>query len=308
MTIVMMVSCGTDKPVEHGLEYVLTAPEGTDTATITQVKSILEARLKKFDISESDFDVYVEGTTIKVHVTEDATRDNIKLRQLLCSSAQLTFRAMYAVPEIGDAINEAQETWVRMNQIDSVSAQTAGLRRYLIAAYDPQSPGYGAMSVIAYCYPKDTGAVNSILGTDSIASLFPGDMKFMWGTGIETATGESTLALLACKVGKNHEVSGSHVTDASVEINQTSATAQVNIQFDQSGTTEWAKLTRENIGRGLAIEMDGFVYSYPTVNSEITGGQASITGPEPENMKTIASMLNGGELPVRLTLTSENTF
>lgn len=305
LTIVIFAQCG-QKPIEHGTEYLLRVADGTDTAETRKAYLIIENRLKNFGL-DGDYEISMENSDIRVRIREGAQYDKQRLRKLLESSAGLTFRATYGINEIGDEINEAQATFLRLNNIDSSHAMGAGLAAYLL----PGEYNEGASPLIGYCLPKDTASVNAILRHDSIASLFPFDLVFHWGKGIPDANGFETLSLVACKTGRNHELSGSHVATSESQYNEQSGSAspQIAITFDQSGSDEWARLTKASIGKSIAIELDNFVYSFPAVQSEITGGQAVITGNFTESeAHDLAMLLNSGQLPANFRIVEEKTF
>lgn len=303
LTIVIFARCG-DKPVEHGTEYTLNVPGGTDSAIVKSAIAVLNSRLTAFGLDESDFDILTDAGSIKVRVAEGKVKDPVQLRKVLTASAQLTFRAMYDLAELGGMLDSANKTYMRITGLDTIDPQRQGFFKYFIPAYDFTQQN-GAMPILMYCKLQDTAAVNAILQMDSVRICFPSDMIFMWGQANTSPDEEPVLSLLACKVGRNHELSGDHV--ASADLSEGDFGPTVNLTFDATGKDEWAKMTKENKGRNIAIEVDGFVYSYPVVQEEITGGQAQITGPEAEDMKNLSYILKAGKMPVRLIIVSEST-
>lgn len=303
LTIVIFQSCGKT-PIDHGTEYVLKCQGGSDTSSLRESYNIIERRLEKMGL-DGNFEMSMQADEIHVRVRKDAIQDEARLKNLLQSSAGLMFRATYDWGEAGTAINLAQETFLRINQIDFAHAAGTGLSKYLMPAQlsSPSGPA------IANCRTKDTAAVNAILRHDSIAPLFPSDLVFHWGKGMTDPNGEETVVLIACKMGRNYEVSGVHVASAEATESPNGGSMQINVTFDETGKEEWAKLTKANVGRAIAIELSDFVYSYPTVNEEITGGQAQITGSfDKKEAEDMVNILNAGALPARLVIVSENTF
>ncbi|HTF03177.1 MAG TPA: hypothetical protein VK826_04095 [Bacteroidia bacterium] len=309
LMLILFSSCGGDTPLEHGIEYTLSVPEGTDDLTTARAAAILNARLEAFGFDESDFDVITQAGSIKVRVAEGIIKDESNFKRVMLRSANLTFRAMYDVTEISAAMDQARLTYNRVSGLDSMQIITEpGFWKYLTPAYSFSEPGpAGSMPIIFHCQARDTAEVNRILTMDSVHACFPTDMVFMWGNGVG-ANGENLLSLLACKVGSNYELSGEHVTEAQLADNPNGGSPQVSITFDVTGAEKWAKMTKANTGRCIAIEVDQFVYSYPNVQGEITGGLAQISGPEAGDMETLAHLLNSGKMPVRLSLVSAGTF
>lgn len=305
ITVFGMSSCGSD-PIEHGIEYTLRVADGSDSVAASKSYLVIANRLKNFEI-DGQYYVDMKGNDIIVRIAEGATYDPSRLKKLLESSAELTFRVTYNMGEIGDELNQAHQTYLRMNKFDSATAAVTPFLGYLT----PQATPDGLTPFIGYCYEKDTAMVGAILRTDSIAVLFPFDLVFHWGKGMTDENGQPTLVLVACKTGSNYEMSGEHIASAEKQFDSQSGSAspQISITFDQTGTTEWSKMTKANVGRSLAIELADFVYSAPTVQAEITGGQAVITGnfTETEAME-LALMLNSGDLPADFRIVEEKTF
>jgi preprotein translocase subunit SecD len=304
LTTIIFSSC-EQPPIEHGIEYVLEAPAGTDTSIMNATKAVIDARVMKF-LDGERYEVLVDGTMIKVRVEEGTIKDESVFSRMLQSSAALTFRTMYNLPEIAESINAAQLAYQEVSDVDTFNSEPYGLQKYLVPAYDPEMQNLYSAPIIGYCAPRDTGEVNAFLAIDTIAGLFPSDLKMMWGSADAGTNGEPFLGLLACKAGRNYELSGTHIVSAEYE--ELDWGPAVMITFDQTGSDEWAKMTKANIGRTIAIEMDGFVYSYPNVQMEITGGQAQISGSDPNEMKTLAQLLSVGQLPVQLAIVEKKTF
>lgn len=300
---IVMTSCGGG-PIEHGTEYVVECPIDSDTADISAVVVVLENRLKEFGI-EGDYELSRDANRIKVRVREGVVLDPSKMRNLLLSSADLKFRATYTMAEIAPTLNKVQETFIRTHQIDSANATADGLGQYIIWS---QQEAEGVL--LLCCLAKDTSAFMNILREDSIAALLPADVVFHWGKGILLENGEESIGLFACKEGRNYVMSGKYVESAEAKLNENNGSSyEISLAFNTAGTDEFARITKTNIGRSVAIEVDDFVYGYPTVNSEITGGKAVISGSFPEmEAQDLARLLSAGSLPVRCRMVEENTF
>ncbi len=298
----LVTSCGGG-PIEHGTEYVLTAPDGSSATDMEKAKEVLSGRMNNFGI-EGDYEITVADNKITVRVREGVVQSQEKMRMLLQSSANLMFRSTYSMIEIGQTINDAHETYLRIMNIDSANRTGEGLSKWIVGseANNPNTP------VLFYVLPKDTAAVNAFFRMDSIASLIPADAVLHWGTGQPTENGQPTCALYACKKGSNYEMDGSSVESAEAGESEWGG-MQISLKFNATGTTEWAKMTKTNLNSSIAIELDDYVYSCPMVAGEITGGEAQITGAfTKEEAEQLASILKAGQLPVPLELTAETTF
>ena len=108
---------------------------------------------------------------------------------------------------------------------------------------------------------------------------------------------------------KNTELTGRYLKNATLEFDQTTREPRVNIQFDETGTRLFSEITKANIGKQVAIYLDGAPISTPVVREEITGGQAFISGSfTPVEARTLVGRLNSGALPVPITLLSKQTI
>ena len=99
---------------------------------------------------------------------------------------------------------------------------------------------------------------------------------------------------------------GDVVTDATQAFGQFASAAEVSMTMNAEGAKQWKRLTAENIGKSVAIVLDGYVYSYPTVQAEIAGGRSQITGNFTVNeAKDLANILKSGKLPAPARIIEE---
>lgn len=298
----LMTSCGGG-PIEHGKEYVLECSADADTADINASYAVIEKRLGNFGL-EGDYEISRDKNRITVRVRSGVIADETKMKRLLESTANLTFRATYGNQEISPIISEANQAFVRINRIDSINPNIKGLPELIAVGTD------NAFGPLIFCsLAKDTAAVMNIFRMDSSAMLFPSDLVFLWGTGIPLENGQPTYGLFAGRVGRNYVMAGSYIESASARVSTYNTSYEIDLVFNAEGSSEFARITKANIGSGLAIELDDFIYSYPTVNSEITGGQAVISGNfSKEEAEDLAKILSAGYLPAPLRIVEANDF
>lgn len=158
---------------------------------------------------------------------------------------------------------------------------------------------------IGYSIVSDTGKVNSILNRPEIRNTMQRkDVRFLWSAKpIEGS--KNIFDLIAIKIPRdgNPRLTGDHVTNATVEYGQLNNKPEVSMTMDGPGANTWRRMTKENIKKSIAIVLDGYVYSFPTVQSEIAGGRSSISGNfSPEEAKDLANILNSGKMdaPARI--------
>lgn len=161
-------------------------------------------------------------------------------------------------------------------------------------------PSYAGGAAIGAAYKADIAAVNEYLSRPEVRELFPADILFKWGVkGDDHIDGRFYLyAIKVTTPDGKAPLDGSVVTEATGQYAQRGATAEVSMTMNAEGTQEWARLTGENIGKCIAIVLDGYVYSAPRVNTKIDKGQSQITGDFTMQEATdLANVLNSGKVP-----------
>ena len=164
--------------------------------------------------------------------------------------------------------------------------------------------------VVGICAIKDTAQINEYLSDKAIIKLFPVDVVFSYTVKpYDTEGNWIQLVALRSDRGGKAAMEGDVVTDANEAFGQFGSTAEVSMEMNQEGAKKWKRLTADNINKSVAIVLDGYVYSYPTVQAEISGGRSSITGNFTlDEAKDLANILKSGKLPapVRVTETLKN--
>ena len=178
----------------------------------------------------------------------------------------------------------------------------------LLAVLQLNSSGQGP--VIGYANYKDTADINRYLSMPEIQSELPKDLRLKWGVSpSEFDKKGQTFELYAIKSTERNgkaPLEGDVVTDAKDEFDQYSKPA-VSMTMNSDGARRWAQLTKQNIGRSIAIVLDNYGYSAPNVNSEITGGRSQITGHfTPEQAKDLANVLKSGKMPAPAHIVQED--
>ena len=161
-------------------------------------------------------------------------------------------------------------------------------------------PNYAGGAAIGAAYKADIATVNAYLARPEVRDLFPADILFKWGVkGDDHIDGRYYLyAIKVTTPDGKAPLDGSVVTDAREQYAQRGATAEVSMTMNAEGTQEWARMTGENIGKCIAIVLDGYVYSAPRVNTKIDKGQSQITGDFTiQEAQDLANVLNSGKVP-----------
>ena len=161
-------------------------------------------------------------------------------------------------------------------------------------------PNYAGGAAIGAAYKADMAAVNEYLAEPGVRELFPADILFKWGVkGDDKIDGRYYLyAIRVTTPDGKAPLDGSVVTDATEQYQQHGATAEVSMTMNAEGTQQWARLTGENIGKCVAIVLDGYVYSAPVVKTKIDKGTSQITGDFTiQEAQDLANVLESGKVP-----------
>ena len=164
-------------------------------------------------------------------------------------------------------------------------------------------------SVVGYSVWRDTAAVNACLASPEAKEVLPSDMKLVWGVKpVGKGTAGDIYELHALKVTSRNgraPLEGDVITDAKDDFDQFGRPC-VSMTMNTDGARRWAVLTKKNAGRFIAIVLDGYVYSAPHVEGEISGGVSSITGSFTiEDTRDLANVLKSGKMPAPAHIVSE---
>ena len=162
--------------------------------------------------------------------------------------------------------------------------------------------------VIGTVHYVDTAKVNAMLNSQIAKAVLPRDARFFWTVkAIDEAGSYYQLVALKAQRDGRASLEGDVITDARADFSQTSAYANVSMSMNAEGAKTWQRLTKDNIGKSVAIVLDGYVYSFPTVQNEIAGGNSQITGNfTVEEAKDLANTLKSGKMPAPARIIEES--
>ena len=168
--------------------------------------------------------------------------------------------------------------------------------------------GYG--SVVGYADYKDTAQVNQYLAMKEVKEMLPKDLRLKWGVKAADFDKQGRIfelyAIKSTERNGRAPLEGDVITDAKDEYDQFNKPC-VSMSMNTDGARRWAVLTKNNVGKAIAIVLDGYVYSAPNVNGEITGGHSQITGNfTPEVTKDLANVLKSGKMPAPARIVQED--
>ena len=168
------------------------------------------------------------------------------------------------------------------------------------------------LAIVGYANARDTAQVNKVIYSDIAATILPAECKLRWGAKAEDFGGENTkgdiFALYALKVTEPNgraPLEGDVITSSKDDFDQMGHPS-VSMQMNSDGARRWSQITKQNIGRGVAIVLDDAVYSAPRILTQIDGGNSQITGNFTiEDTKDLANTLNSGKMPAPTRIVQE---
>ncbi len=274
------------------LEFWETYESGEVLERIFEVNKLLGDRAKAekavADVagsSSTDEATAVEGDTAAL-----AAEENDLLKQLAEASESDTSGV--------DALNDTQsklENPLFNLLMPAIFQDNDGTTRAM------KGPVVGTASI------RDTAKINALFAKDEVRALLPRNLRLLWtvkGRGEEN----KFLDLVAIKTRSNDDrapLEGDVITDARQSLDNFSQ-VEVSMTMNAEGAKTWRRLTADNIERSIAIVLDNYVYSYPNVKSEISGGMSSISGNfTPEEASDLANILKAGKLPAPARIVEE---
>ena len=172
-----------------------------------------------------------------------------------------------------------------------------------------QLTGAQSLSTVGYASVRDTAAINKIIYSQEAKQVLPSDLKLLWSAKpADNLKVKNIFELHALKVTTSDgraPLEGDVITDAKDEFDQMSSPV-VSMKMNTEGARKWSQMTKANIGKAIAIVLDGVVYSAPRVNGEIDGGSSLISGNFTiEDTKDLANTLKSGRMPAPARIVQE---
>lgn len=191
---------------------------------------------------------------------------------------------------------------------DAASMAEAKKQNPLFSIFQPS--GNGALSLVGYASARDTAEVNKIIYSALAKQILPADCRLLWSAkpadGIQAKNIYELHAIKVTTTNGRAPIEGDVVIDAKDQFNNLTGSPEVSMTMNSDGARRWAALTKANVGKAIAIVLDGTVYSAPRVNGEISGGQSSIYGNFTiEDTKDLANTLKSGRMPAPAHIVQE---
>ena len=195
------------------------------------------------------------------------------------------------------------------SKINAEKQSAAAIKAHPLLARLQLVPGQG-LSTVGYASVRDTAAINKLIHSALAKQVLPSDLKLLWSAKpADHLNVKNIYELHALKVTTSTgraPLEGDVITDAKDEFEPTTGTPCVSMKMNTEGARRWAQMTKANVGKAIAIVLDGVVYSAPRVNGEIDGGSSQITGNFTiEDTKDLANTLKSGRMPAPARIVQE---
>jgi len=315
-------------------EQVIEVIRGEAESAVSNSFNVLRNRIDRFGVTQPN--IQKLGNSGRILVELPGVKEPERVRKLLQGTASLEFWTTYDNAEVEAYLAEANATLAELladteeavveetpategDSLLEAELQQAENEVVNEAAYRKQNPlfsilqpsGARGYACIGYANYADTAQVNKYISMAQARGIFPPEFRAMWSVKPSQAFAgnENIYELVAIKAASRDgkaPLDGGVVTDARVSYGNTGGNPSVSMSMNAEGANVWARLTKDNIGKQVAIVLDGMVYSYPTVNSEISGGSSEISGNFTlEEAEDLANVLKSGKLPAPATIIQE---
>ncbi|MDN0051438.1 protein translocase subunit SecDF [Bacteroides caecigallinarum] len=309
-------------------------------AAVENSYNVLRTRIDRFGVVQPNIQT-LEGKMGRIMVELPGIKEPERVRKLLQGSANLEFwetyeakdivpvlasadsraRDILSVSESADSVEVKEEATAAVSAKDSLTAALKGetadakvdmeqLKKEhpLLSVLQLNQSGVGC--IVGYADYNDTIQINKVLNMKEVKNILPRDLKLMWG--VKASDMDKTGRIFELYAIKSTQRNGRAPLEGDVIVNARDEFDQFNkpcvsMSMNTEGSRRWAVLTKQNIGREIAIVLDGYVYSAPRVNGEITGGNSQITGNfTPEVTKDLANVLKSGKMPAPARIVQED--
>ena len=306
-------------------------------AAIDNSYNVLRTRIDRFGVAQPNIQT-LEGKMGRIMVELPGIKEPERVRKLLQGSANLEFWETYnsdeIIPFLQAVDNKLRDVLAVADGEETAPTETEVAEKTAVSATDSLAAALnekvnnevalaqmkkehplasilqlgGYQAVVGVANHRDTAEVNRLLAMKEAQAILPKDLNLKWGVKAMDKSGQ-LFELFAIKMTERNgkaPLEGDVITDARNEYDQHNKPC-VSMSMNTDGSRRWAVLTKNNVGRAIAIVLDGYVYSAPNVNGEITGGNSQISGSfTPEETLDLANVLKSGKMPAPARIVQED--
>ena len=284
---------------------------------------VVRSRIDRFGVAQPNIQVLKgKGQIGQIMVEMPGIKEPERVRKLLQGSANLEFWETYTLSEVmpsltaldkrlagNDADTTAADTTKAANA-KAKSAKSVADQHPLLSKLAQIQGMQGNNCVVGYATAKDTAAINAMIQSEAAHAIFPTDLRLAWGVKSASGMKANVFELYALRaINGQPSMQGDVIADAKDEFEQQYHRPIVSMTMTTSGARDWAALTKKNLKKCVAIVLDGYVYSAPVVQSEITGGNSQISGNNftTDDTRDLANVLKSGKMPAPTKIVQEET-
>ena len=284
---------------------------------------VVRSRIDRFGVAQPNIQVLKgKGQIGQIMVEMPGIKEPERVRKLLQGSANLEFWETYTLSEVmpsltaldkrlagNDADTTAADTTKAANA-KAKSAKSVADQHPLLSKLAQIQGMQGNNCVVGYATAKDTAAINAMIQSEAAHAIFPADLRLAWGVKSASGMKANVFELYALRaINGQPSMQGDVIADAKDEFEQQYHRPIVSMTMTTSGARDWAALTKKNLKKCVAIVLDGYVYSAPVVQSEITGSNSQISGNNftTDDTRDLANVLKSGKMPAPTKIVQEET-
>ena len=289
-------------------------------AAVENSNKVVRSRIDRFGVAQPNIQILRgKGQTGQIMVEMPGIKEPERVRKLLQGSANLEFWETYTLNEIYPALQAldtrlakgdvADSTAVDSTKAEASKAAQDAVSQHPLLSKLMQIQGMAPNGcVVGYALAADTAAVNALLQSEAAQTALPADLQLAWGVKSAEGMKANIFELYALrKVNGRPSMEGDVIADAKDDFDQNHQPI-VSMTMTTNGSRDWAALTKKNLKKCVAIVLDGYVYSAPVVQSEITGGNSQISGHfTTDDTRDLANVLKSGKMPAPTKIVQEET-
>ena len=290
-------------------------------AAVENSNKVVRSRIDRFGVAQPNIQVlHGKGQIGQIMVEMPGIKEPERVRKLLQGSANLEFWETYTLNEAypslqaldsrlakGDA--PADTTAADTAKAEQAPAKKGAAEQHPLLAKLVQVQGMAPTGcVVGYAVAADTAAINAMVQSEAAKAVLPADLRLAWGVKSAEGMKGNVFELYALRaVNGLPSMAGDVIADAKDDFDQNHQPI-VSMTMTTNGARDWAALTKKNLKKCVAIVLDGYVYSAPVVQSEITGGNSQISGHfTTDDTRDLANVLKSGKMPAPTKIVQEET-
>lgn len=288
-------------------------------AAVENSNKVVRSRIDRFGVAQPNIQILRgKGQIGQIMVEMPGIKEPERVRKLLQGSANLEFWETYTLGETMSSLTALDKRLAGADAKDSAAADSTKAKAAKAKSAAEQHPLFSKLimmqgmqptnCVVGYAIAKDTAAINAMVNSDAAKSILPADLKLAWGVKNASGMKANVFELYALRANNGlPSMQGDVIADAKDEFDQNHRPI-VSMTMTTSGARDWATLTKKNLKKCVAIVLDGYVYSAPVVQNEITGGNSQISGNfTTDDTRDLANVLKSGKMPAPTKIVQEET-